>query len=87
MLDGYAAISEWENIQLSLPTRASVFTAELSAIWSALKIIKGHPPKRFVIFSDLHSAVEAILNFHPKNSLVQEIKYCFHMLYVEGKHI
>ena len=84
---GYAAISERKKVQLSLPTRASVFTAELSAIWSALEIIKEHPPQKFVIFSDSRSAVEAIQNYHPKNPLVQEIKYFFHKLYEDGKHI
>ena len=84
---GYAAVSERGKLQFSLPKRSSVFTAELSAILSALEIIKEHQPQKFVIFSDSRSAVEAIQNYSPKNSLVQEIKYAFHKLYEEGKHI
>ena len=64
-----------------------MFTAELSAIWSALEIVKEHPPQKFVIFSDSRSAVEAIQNYYPKNPLVQEIKFSFHKLNEEGKDI
>ena len=72
---GFAAISTNKNLQYSLPERASVFTAELSAIWSAIEIIKEQPPQKFVIFSDSRSAIEAIQNYYPKNPLVQQIKY------------
>ena len=54
---------------------------------SALEIVNEHPPQKFVIFSDSHSAIEAIQNYCPKNPLVQEIKYFFHKLYEEGKNI
>ena len=84
---GYAAISISKNLKFSLPERASVFTAELSAIWSAITIIKEQPPQKFVIYSDSRSSIEALQNYNPKNTLVQQIKYEFHKLYDDGKYV
>ena len=84
---GYAAISTSKNLQFSLPDRASVFTAELSAIWSAIDIIKEQPSQKFVIYSDSRSSIEALQNYCPKNPLVQQIKYEFHKLYEDNKYV
>ena len=84
---GYAAISINKKLQYSMPDKASIFTAELSAIWSAIEIIKEQPPQKFVIFSDSRSAIEALQNYLPKNSLVQQIKYEFHKLYEKYKNV
>ena len=84
---GFAAVSSSQNILLSLPNRASVFTAELCAIWSATKIIKGMPSQKFVIYTDSRSAIEALQNYNSKNYLVQQIKYIFHKLKETGKNI
>ena len=60
---GYAAISTNKTFQYSLPKDASVFTAELCAIKSAIHIIKTIPPRKFVIFTDSRSDIEAIRNY------------------------
>ena len=84
---GYAAVSSSKTLQFSLPGNASVFTAELSAIWAAIEIIKEQPPQKFVIFSDSKSAIEALQHYCPKNSLVQQIKYQFHKLYEDNINV
>ena len=81
---GFAIISNDKAIQFSLPKYASVFTAELSALWYAAEEIKTLPKQKFVIFSDSRSALEALKSYNPKNSLVREIKYKFHRLYNSG---
>ena len=81
------SVSTNRRIQYSLPKYASVFTAELMAILSAVEIIDDNPPQKFVIFSDSRSAIEALQNYLPKNPLVQQIKYEFHRLHKNGKHV
>ena len=84
---GLAATSPSNTIQYSLPSNASVFTAELPAIYSALTIIKNMPPQKFIIYSDSRSAIEALKSYLPKNTLVQQIKYSIHELYEEGINV
>ena len=81
---GFAAVSSSETVQFSLPESASVFTAELCAICAAVEIIRKHPPKKFVIFSDSRSAIEALQSYCPRNPLAQQVKYMFHKLYDDG---
>ena len=73
-----------EKIQFSLPKFASVFTAELSAILASIKIIKKKRSQKFIVYTDSRSAVEALKNYYPKNTLVQEIKYSLHRLCERG---
>ena len=84
---GFAAVSISKTIQYSLPNNATVFTAELAAIFSAVKIVKNLPQQNFVIFSDSRSAIEALKNYMPRNPLVQQIKISLHKLYEAGVNI
>ena len=84
---GYAAISVDEKIQFSLPKTATIFTAELCAILDAIKFARKLPSQKFIIYTDSKSSIEALKNFNPKNSLVQEIKYTLHKHYEAGRNI
>ena len=84
---GYAAVSSTEIMQFSLPESASVFTAELCAIWAAVEIIRKHPPQKFIIFSDSRSAIEALQSYCPRNPLAKQVKYMFHKLYDDGLNV
>ena len=55
-----AAVSNGKTLQFTLTISASLFTAELSAIWEAIEIIKEQPPQKFAIFSDSKSVIEAV---------------------------
>ena len=66
---GYGVIFPSFSRGGSLPSVASVFTAELSAIVLALQIIFTLPVSSFTIFSDSRSALSALdsfnTSFHP----------------------
>ncbi|XP_066969226.1 uncharacterized protein [Macrobrachium rosenbergii] len=72
--------------QFSLPDNASVFTAELCAVASAIKIMKETSCNNCVIFSDSTSAIEAIQIYGPKNNIVQQKKLLLHKLYNNGEN-
>ena len=84
---GFAAVSSNRTIQFSLPTYASVFTAELMAILAAIEIIKDNPPQKFVIFSDSRSAVEVLKSYSCKNPLVLNIRNLLHKMHLSDKEI
>jgi len=45
---------------MRLPDKSSVYTAELSAIWMALELIRRLKEKSFMIYSDSLSSLQAI---------------------------
>lgn len=47
-----------------------IFTAELSAILSALTIIFTLPQRSFTVFSDSHNALESLTNFISQHPLL-----------------
>ena len=61
------------RIKGTLPTEASIFTAELQAIIRALTVIENLPHLRWTIFSDSQSSLQALVHLNPKNPLVQKI--------------
>ena len=81
---GAAAIAQNICMQVSLPHIASVFTAELVAIHSALDIISQERPSYSVIYCDSRSAISAIAQYTPTNQLVLQIQALFHKLSVSG---
>ena len=70
--------------QNSLPTNATVFTAELTAIILAVEQIKfsdNNLNTKYVIYSDSKSAIEALKNYIQKNPLVKQIRQSINKLY------
>ena len=57
----------------ALPSSASIFTAELYGILTALKRIVNHEGDNFTIFSDSKSVLEVLSSFNPSHPLVLEI--------------
>ena len=77
---GFAVISTTFQIKSSLPNNASIYTAELMAIKSALiKVIRLNL-RKVVLYSDSLSAIEGINSFRFKNSIVLEIQAIIHQL-------
>lgn len=77
---GSAFSSEYGNFNWTLPSSASVYTAELYAIWQALKFIDIENIKNAVILSDSLSSLQAISNVFSKNTLVNNILTTLHFL-------
>ena len=72
----------------SLPSIASVFTAELSAIVLALQIIFTLPVSSFTIFSDSRSVLSALRSFHSLfNPLVLSALEWVYLLHQRGYRI
>ena len=75
---GLAVYGNNIKIQSSLSNIASVFTAELLAIKSALKIVMKNHLKEITIFSDSLSSINAIKSYSNKSNIVKEIKFILH---------
>ena len=87
---GCAAVSSSRISQNSLPTNATVFTAELTAIILAVEQIKfsdNNLNTKYVIYSDSKSAIEALKNYIEKNPLVKQIRQSINKLYSRGIQI
>ena len=87
---GCAAVSSSRISQNSLPTNATVFTAELTAIILAVEQIKfsdNNLNTKYVIYSDSKSAIEALKNYIQKNPLVKQIRQSINKLYSRGIQI
>ena len=77
---GFAVYGENLIIQHSLPSWATVYTAELLAIKYALDAVSVHKLNNVIIFSDSQSSLEAVKTYTPQNKLVSEIQYMLYKL-------
>ena len=84
---GYAAVFKDFNRSFSLPTYASIFTAELYGILCALKEIVKLKGENFVIFSDSRSALQILESFNPNHPLVVEILEWILVIKHSGKSV
>ena len=57
---------------MRLPDLTSIFRAELYALFLAIDVIRRSKLKKFVIFSDLLSSLQAIAGFNIDNDLLQK---------------
>ena len=71
----------------ALPDSASIFTAELFGILTALKKIVSYDGNNFTIFSDSKGALEALSSFNPVNPLVLEILQWLFLLQQKKKAV
>ena len=62
------------KIQIALPQKASIFTAELLAIKNALRVVREQQIDKVTIFSDSLSSIEAINSYQPQNEIAKEIR-------------
>jgi ribonuclease HI len=68
-----AAICEDRTEKSRLPNKASIFSAELKAVELSLRIIKTDKRKKFIIFTDSKSVLQALLQSQPQNPKVGRI--------------
>ena len=71
----------------TLPSEASVFTAELHAILKALTIIENSTSLGWTIFSDSQASIQAISLQNPKHPLVQSIQVAISRVHNQQKKI
>ena len=69
---GCAVIHDDSSYLAKLPSSASVFTAELTAIVKALDLAHSSRQKSYVIYSDSKSALESLRIFNPDHPLIQK---------------
>ena len=72
---------------MSLPDKSSVYTAELSAIRMALKLIRRLKEKSFVIYSDSFLSLQAIQSFDIINITLFNILKLYTQLTDMCKHV
>ena len=84
---GFGAVSKDFNRYGALPKCASIFTAELHAILIALKQIVSLSERRFVIFSDSRSALQALEMYNSLHPLIMEILEWMILARRKGKEI
>ena len=75
---GFAAISKDFKCQYSLPSIATVFTAELCAIHKAVTLVQEENLENVTIYSDSKSAIEAIKSFNHNNPIAFKIRFLLH---------
>ena len=70
-----------------LPNSASSFTAELTAIVHALKEVAKTKAKKFVIYTDSKSSIDAICQYNPFHPLVQKAQEWLYLIYARHKSV
>ena len=77
---GYAVSGVNLQLQYSLNSQASVYTAELQAIKTALAHIVEQRLDNVIIYTDSRSSIEAIKNFTATHAIVCDIRNTLHKL-------
>lgn len=84
---GCAIIMQNNTSLIKLPDEASIFSAELTAIHQAIKIVSKHSDNKFITFSDSKSAINAISGDAPDNQLILETRELIHKETTKGKNM
>ena len=84
---GCAVLYQKDSYQAWLSKKASVFTAEMTAIIESLKMINQGKKKDFVIYSDSYSAVLALSQYNSFHPLVQKAQEWLFRLHIKFKNI
>ena len=82
----FAAILPNRTVARRIPSTASIFTAELHAIWSALAGLSRYDANSFVVYSDSRSALQSVCDPFCDHPMVVEI-HRYHLLSARGKTI
>lgn len=71
---GIAVVLNEESHIATLPKKASIFTAELTAIVKSLEVISKINGRKFTIYSDSYSALTAIKQYNPSHPILSRIQ-------------
>ena len=78
---GFAVVSSDSIEQRKMPSYSSVFSSELGAISLALSKIPLHPFRKYAVYTDSQSALQAIDSFNAKHPGVRAIQENIHLLH------
>ena len=81
----FAAILPNRTVARRIPSTASIFTAELHAIWSTLADLGRYGANSFVLYSDSRSALQSVCDPFCDHPIVVEIHRWLHLLSREEK--
>lgn len=84
---GCSFFDESQTYSWSLPNSASIYTAELYAIWQALRYTEMNTWNDTIICSDSLSALQGLSNINTDDPLIQNILALIHWLGTLGKRI
>ena len=84
---GCAAVYRDQTSMQSLPTNASIFTAEIQALKLAINIIRSSQLDNILICSDSRSALQAVKNPYTNNPIVSSVQLDFDELLTSGRNI
>ena len=84
---GAAVLTKGTLYQSRLSSNASVCTAELTAITSALSKINERDELEYVIYMDSYSSIRAIEQFNPFHPLVQKVQEWLYRLHMKYKKV
>nr|XP_042896865.1 uncharacterized protein LOC122269143 [Parasteatoda tepidariorum] len=83
-----AVVANGSTVSEKLPPSCSVFTSEAHAIFLALQFISSQPLKKWYIYSDSKSCIEALLNCnHKPHSIINCIFNLYNTLKLSGYKI
>ena len=82
---GFAVVMGERTLKRKLPPQASIFTAELRAVLTALAMLIRCNNQSFIIYSDSRSALESICDAFSKHPVVKEIHRWLEMIQHSGK--
>ena len=71
---GFAAHTPYGNRKKALHGKSSIFTAEAHAILSALEWMKVSGSRKYIVFSDSKSCLQAICQHDCRNPVIQAIR-------------
>ena len=84
---GYAVVFPTFTRKYSIPDVSSVFTAELRAIRSAVKLALTQTHKQYTVYTDSYSSMQALLCIRSQHPLVLEILEWLFLLEERGKSV
>ena len=84
---GLAVVAPDSTTTCKLDPSCSVFTAELSAVEIALRIINKYAANDFTIFSDSQSVISAVKQYSPFHPLVRSIQDWLRSLHSRKKRV
>jgi len=84
---GAAAVSSERELSMSMPTEASIFSAEIEAINLAVNLIRENNDGKFLVASDSISVLQSLKSSQCINPTLRKVKHNVHEMEQTGKTI
>nr|XP_023013900.1 uncharacterized protein LOC111503745 [Leptinotarsa decemlineata] len=82
---GAAVITQDISLKYKLPSQGSVYTAEMYAIYGAMKHINSTHQLTYVLMTDSLSSLDTLKKIYPKNAMAAKIKQELYKAQQKGK--